>query len=127
LTNWTGAVRLASITDGTSNTFLTGEKQVARGQEGYSRPNTPSWGDGSIYAGDHEEQFSRCAGPGRPIAQGPDDTAGGSWMWLFGSAHTGVCQFVFCDGSVRALATSTDTTTLSRLAQRADGEVVSLP
>jgi prepilin-type N-terminal cleavage/methylation domain-containing protein/prepilin-type processing-associated H-X9-DG protein len=127
LTGWTGSVRLASVTDGTSNTFLFGEKQVAAGQEGYSRGVDSRWGDGSVYAGDHEEQFSRCAGPGRPLARGPDDTAGGSWMWVFGSAHPGVCQFVFCDGSVRGLATSTDTTTLSRLAQRADNEVVSLP
>lgn len=127
LTSWTGAVRLASITDGTSNTFLIGEKHVPAGLEGYSRGPDSRTGDGSVYSGDHEEQFSRCAGPGRPLAKGPTDTAGGSWMWLFGSAHTGVCQFVFCDGSVRALPTSTDTTTLSYLSQRADGQVVTIP
>ncbi len=127
LSAWTGAVRLSTITDGTSNTFLIGEKHVPISLQGYSRGADSRTGDGSIYAGDHEEQFSRCAGPGRPLARGPDDTAGGSWMWVFGSAHPGVCQFVFCDGSVRGLATSTDTTTLSYLSQRADGQVVSLP
>jgi hypothetical protein len=38
-----------------------------------------------------------------------------------------VCGFVFCDGSVHYIRNSIDTTTLARLAQRADGQVVTLP
>ena len=45
----------------------------------------------------------------------------------FGSRHPGICQFVFCDGSVRALPNSTDVTVLTRLAMRADGGVVTSP
>ena len=39
----------------------------------------------------------------------------------FGSAHLGICQFVFCDGSVKSVRTNVDDTTLGRLAERADG------
>ena len=42
----------------------------------------------------------------------------------FGSYHPGVCQFVFCDGSVRAIRNSIDTANLRRLAVRNDGEVI---
>jgi len=36
-----------------------------------------------------------------------------------------VCQFVLGDGSVRKLAVTIDTTTLGRLADKADGQVIS--
>ena len=42
----------------------------------------------------------------------------------FGSWHPGVCQFVFCDGSVRTVSGGVDDLTLSRLAERSDGEVI---
>ena len=42
----------------------------------------------------------------------------------FGSAHPGVCQFVFCDGSVKGLATKIDLITLTYLATRDGGEVI---
>jgi prepilin-type processing-associated H-X9-DG protein len=42
----------------------------------------------------------------------------------FGSAHPGVVQFVYCDGSVRGLILETDLTTLTRFVVRNDGEVV---
>jgi hypothetical protein len=42
----------------------------------------------------------------------------------FGSLHTGVCLFVFGDGSVRGLRNSLDGTTLGLLAARADGLVI---
>jgi prepilin-type N-terminal cleavage/methylation domain-containing protein len=114
-----GQVTLTGITDGTSNTLLVGEKQVPTVNFGVSV------GDGSIYCGDHEWNYTRAVGPTVPLAAGPTDTT--SWQNKFGSNHTGVVQFVLADGSVRSLATSTDTTVLGGLATRNGGEAVSVP
>ena len=51
--------RLRDILDGTSNTFLVGEKHVPRSKFGQGGP---SWGDGSIYNGDFPRNFNRIAG-----------------------------------------------------------------
>jgi prepilin-type processing-associated H-X9-DG protein len=50
----------------------------------------------------------------------------GIYARKFGSYHPGVCQFVFCDGSVRAIRNNIDSATLRRLAVRNDGEVINL-
>ena len=43
----------------------------------------------------------------------------------FGGPHTGICQFVFCDGSVKALNLSVSLQTLTDLVTRANGRAVS--
>jgi prepilin-type N-terminal cleavage/methylation domain-containing protein/prepilin-type processing-associated H-X9-DG protein len=130
ITQWTSQTTLLSITDGTSNTLLIGEKHV--------RPAN-RWGkdeDRSIYNGQWARIFRRMAGIGPnttsqkfPLVTDPND----SWasqtpireaFHRFGSWHPGVCQFVFCDGSVRTVSGGVDDLTLSRLAQRSDGEVI---
>jgi prepilin-type N-terminal cleavage/methylation domain-containing protein/prepilin-type processing-associated H-X9-DG protein len=128
-------VSLATIPDGTSNTFLLGEKHVPLGQLG-----NPDYGDGSCYNGYWTPFCCRLAGLEDPLALGPYDLSWSSGDVLdpsaysdseqarkFGSWHPGVCGFAFCDGSVHFLSNSIDTTTLSRLANRADGQVVTLP
>ena len=72
--------------------------------------------DSSAYNGDKGASF-RKAGPGAALARSPTQTTGG----IFGSYHPGVCNFVLGDGSVRAISVTIDTTTLGRLADRADG------
>jgi hypothetical protein len=42
----------------------------------------------------------------------------------FGGPHTGVCLFVFCDGSVKPIALSVDVQTLTYLVSRNDGQVI---
>ncbi len=76
--------------------------------------------DGAIYNGDHPANFSRCGGPGYPIARFPDDR----YQTNFGSWHPNVCNFVFADGSVRTFAPSISTDLLGRLTHRADHEFV---
>jgi prepilin-type N-terminal cleavage/methylation domain-containing protein/prepilin-type processing-associated H-X9-DG protein len=114
-TLWTRGFRLTEIKDGTSNTMMVGEKHVR---------NT-EWGtvgaDASAYNGDKGTAL-RGAGSGRTLARGPTDSSG-----RFGGPHTGVCNFVFCDGSVRSLSNSIDATTLGLLASRNDGLPVSVP
>ena len=125
-------ISLNRITDGTSNTFLVGEKHIPAKCFALGGSATPSGypapgADGSIYNGDHEWSFARVAGAGYPLAQSPIATTTNEVNLhhsLFGSYHTGVVQFAFCDASVRFLKTSTSTATLALLAQRDDGQVI---
>jgi len=117
-------ISLARIPDGTSNTFLVGEKHVPIGQLG-----NPAYGDASCYNGYYFPFANRLAGYTDPLALGPNDLSwsiGGDSEQVrkFGSWHPGVSGFAFCDGSVHFISNSIDTTTLERLANRADGQVV---
>jgi prepilin-type N-terminal cleavage/methylation domain-containing protein len=112
---------LKDVTDGTSHTFLVGEKHVPLSKFGQSGP---SWGDGAIYNGDFPRNFSRIAGlPQFNLGQGPFDLSG-PWHCKFGSYHPGICQFAFTDGHVTALGNSTNLTVLNLLAVRNDGQII---
>ncbi len=120
-----GRTRFASVADGLSNTFLAGEKHVPQGMFGRLKV-----GDGSIYNGIWTTYSGRVAGPEDPLATGPNDfapsTSGDAFFARrFGSWHTGVCQFVLGDGSVKPIRTTIDPAQLRRLAVRADNEPVS--
>jgi prepilin-type N-terminal cleavage/methylation domain-containing protein len=108
------------ITDGLSNTIAFGEKYVPTSTLTIGHGNSAGGVDGSVYNGDHEVQYMRCAGPSNPIARSPDEPP----MSNFGSAHPGICLFALCDGSIQSLAVEISTTTLGRLAGRDDGEPV---
>jgi prepilin-type N-terminal cleavage/methylation domain-containing protein len=120
ITGWHSMSSFSDITDGLSNTLLIGEKQLNPDQFGQQ-----SAGDNSIYNGDDIRAIVRVAGrqlPGpidRPLASGPQDRYRPDER--FGSNHPGVCQFVLCDGSVRAIQNNIDLETLTRLAARNDG------
>jgi len=119
-----GEFNFNHITDGTSNTFLMGEKHIPVKWFGVGTAvRDGNGGDGSIYNGDHEWHFCRVAGPNYPLAMSPTDTSA-NYHSIFGSYHSGVVQFVFCDASVRALTPGIATATLALLAQRDDGQVI---
>ncbi len=125
---WTSATAMRNITDGTSNTFLIGEKHVPKGQEGNRyRDNNSSnekVADNSIYNGDDPNTIGRAAGPGYPLAQGPDDMSS-NYIYRFGSWHAnGVCLFAFADGSVQMISPDINSTILGYLANRQDGQAV---
>jgi hypothetical protein len=116
--DWTAAltrtgVRFKDITDGLSNTILVGEKNVPLGTIGIY-----PW-DCSIYDGHNPSCHSRCGGPGFPISTSMRDRA-----MTFGSYHTGICQFVFCDGSVHVLRNSISEMILGLLAHKSDGQIL---
>jgi len=108
----------SSITDGTSNTFMLGEKHVVRGREGQE-----STGDQSCYNGVGYDSAQRVAGPSFPLARDPTDTSSG-YPDKFGGPHSGVVMFALCDGSIRAIKRSIDSKNLQRLAVRNDGQVI---
>jgi prepilin-type N-terminal cleavage/methylation domain-containing protein len=128
LTTWTSNTSFNKILDGASNTFLAGEKHVPQGMFGRLKV-----GDGPVYSGAWSCFPGRIAGIEDPIATGPTDfipstgAPDGVYARRFGSWHPGICQFVFCDGTVRIIRNSIDTATLRRLAARDDGQSVNLP
>ena len=91
---------VAAVTDGTSHTLMFGEALGAR--SGSQREYAHTWmGSGAL-----------------PTGWGLSD----SDYYRFGSRHPGVVQFSFCDGSVRALATTIDDETMKLLGGMDDGE-----
>jgi len=107
-------IRFAQITDGLSNTLLAGEKHVPVGSFGVV-PN-----DYIIYASKDASTVGRLAGPKYPLAVSQTE----AFNDQFGSWHPGLVQFVFCDGHVQGLRTSTPGDVLALLANRADGQVI---
>jgi prepilin-type N-terminal cleavage/methylation domain-containing protein len=107
-------IGFADVTDGTSNTLMIGEKHVQLG-----KLNDPIQ-DGMIFSGSEQQTYQRRAGASWPLALDPTVAANNQ----FGSWHTGVCQFVFVDGSVHGLPNSIPGTTLGLLANRSDGKVI---
>src|SRR5207249_4135746 len=122
-TSFRSMTSFASITDGLSNTLLIGEKYIIPAD----MPGTGT--DGSVYSSGNgqENTFRRMVGDNgakvpvlRPLVStitDPGRDANGN-LWAdkaFGSWHPGVCQFVFCDGSVKALPVTINLTTLQLL------------
>jgi prepilin-type processing-associated H-X9-DG protein len=124
--SFTSYTSLTAISDGTSNTFLFGEKHVPVGSFGLN-----GWGDEAFYSGMSYNTSQRVAGvSGKnqyPIAPSPYYTSPtGSHRDIFGGPHTGVCLFAFADGHVLGLGVNIDLNNLRRLAVRNDGQVITV-
>jgi len=111
-------IRMASVTDGASSTFLFGEKFVPATDLGKFPVDSPA------YDGDHLPASCRLAGPGLRLAHGPNDVLAD--MFSFGSWHPGGVHFALVDGSVHFLSPYTDTKLLGSLANRGDARVVEM-
>jgi prepilin-type N-terminal cleavage/methylation domain-containing protein/prepilin-type processing-associated H-X9-DG protein len=137
-------ISIKRIEDGTSNTYMVGEKWVAtdayEGTAGTSATPGFSWGENQSMYNGYEWDQHRGAWPlngrrgtsaGAIEAYQPAQDQGGvgapSPEVKFGSAHAGGFNMVFCDGSVRTLGYDIDHITHSRLASRLDAEPVKLP
>jgi len=110
-TNETGVVfqrskvRLADIRDGTSNTYMLGEKYVNPDHYETGRDNGD---DQSMYVG-YDIDTCRWTRFQDGVAFTPlPDTSGELHYHQFGSAHSGGCNFAFCDGSVRLIGYTID-------------------
>ena len=109
-------VRLAQITDGTSKTYLVGEKHV----------QVEAYVDYYIDESDRENMYTGFNNDNHRTAEHPPtrDTLGMSYSTRFGSAHADVFQAVYCDGSTHAISFDVDLQLHQNRGNRHDGEVV---
>ncbi|MEM6778541.1 MAG: DUF1559 domain-containing protein [Planctomycetota bacterium] len=111
-------IRMTSVWDGTSSTFLFGEKFIPQNGLAQFPEDSPA------YDGDHLPASCRLAGPGLRLAHGPNDVLAD--MFSFGSWHPAGVHFALVDGSVRLFNVEADTKVLGSLANRRDARVVEL-
>jgi prepilin-type N-terminal cleavage/methylation domain-containing protein len=111
---WDSRTTFASVSDGLSNTVFIGEKHVRLNMFGLVN------GDRTIWNGDTADIYSRVMGQGFGLVGDPDTPTN----QRFGSYHPGLCQFVFGDGSVKALSVTVSEDTLGLLVQRSDGKAI---
>src|SRR4051794_24947286 len=99
-------VSLRNITDGTSHTVLAGEvgKYVSEAGHAFNGDFTST----TMQLGWRNPFCTKCA---LNKAEGGDDG--------FGSVHSGIVNFAFCDGSIHGISKDTDVNVLDRMATRA--------
>jgi len=104
-------VAIKNITDGTSNTYLIGEKYLnpVNYETGADPGDNENWGTG------FNNDVNRCA-----AALPLPDTQGVASATRFGSAHVGGFFAVFCDGHVEAIDFNIDLLAHKMNANRAD-------
>jgi len=145
-------VRLADITDGTSNVLIVAEQsaKVPYTGPGSVASGSPSWefADGKTmspggYHGGWEGPGSTTADVGGscaissglvPINQPPNATCTNQWecgysyvnSTILASMHTGGIHILLGDGGVRFINNEFDLPTLKKLAMRADGKIATV-
>jgi hypothetical protein len=111
---------LKQISDGTSNTYMVGEKTVNPDFYDATQIHAHNYGDDQgAWAGD-DWDGNRCTD--LPPVQ---DQLGLNAVFLFGSAHPSTFQMAMCDASVRGISYDIDPVLHRALGTRAKGDSVS--
>lgn len=92
------AVKIAHITDGTSNTFMIGERDGVKGVAAIWIGRAEGFTDAMVYG--------RADLPLNTPWAGNTDPNCTRHAWT--SLHPGIVQFAFCDGTVRPMANNTE-------------------
>ncbi len=118
-------IAFANIPDGSSNTYLFGEKYM--NPNGYEQAATH--GDDLGWTNGSSDDIIRCASF-QPMPDTPDKPLPGTpgeeqalFTYRFGSAHAGGFHMAFCDGHVEAMNYDIDINTHQFLANRDDAQV----
>ena len=111
---------LSQVTDGTSNTYLVGEKYLDpdRYVTGWDGSDDQEWNMGIDY------DVVRWTGyQGQGLRPYPDTPGSAAWH-IFGSAHAVGLHMALCDGSVHFINYTIDPETHRRLGNRKDGLMI---
>jgi prepilin-type processing-associated H-X9-DG protein len=115
-------VKMCDITDGTSVTYLVGEKYLC--PDLYFTGNDGG-DDQCAYAGDSDDQNRWTGNDNPPNTVTPlppaPDTPGSASAYVYGSAHAAGFNMAMCDGSVQKMSYTIDPETHRRLGNRKDG------
>jgi prepilin-type N-terminal cleavage/methylation domain-containing protein len=125
----------SQIIDGTSKTYLAGEKWMPiDGYEGFADEDAPGF-----TAGDNQSMYTGYEWDNHRVAWNPSSTRSQEFFQpaqdgrgdgdngpepRFGSAHPASFQMVFCDGSVHSIGYDIDPLAHRALAHRFEGDVV---
>jgi prepilin-type N-terminal cleavage/methylation domain-containing protein len=117
-------IRNSDITDGASHTYLIGEKFLDSkhyndGQYDADNDTLYSGMGDDNYRLTIEQPLNDQSDADLPAAQNPDTR-----RCRFGSAHLGVVDFAFCDGSTHTISVFIDSATHRYLGEREDGKVL---
>jgi prepilin-type N-terminal cleavage/methylation domain-containing protein len=123
-------VTVADISDGTSNTFLVGEKYISVNHY----IDGKDLGDSeTMYCGDDLDLLRWTGIDGTvgtstnnnlPVRDRSVSTSEGNRVQWFGSPHANMLNMSLCDGSARSLSYSIDAEVYRRLGNRKDGLIV---
>jgi len=119
-------VDVGQVKDGTSNTFMFGEKYANPDwvETGYRHGDC--W---DMYGGAGPDVLGYCANWGlwgNLAGFICKDTSGFTPETIFGSAHAGGANFAMCDGSVRQISYGISSVALDQLGNRQDGKVIDI-
>jgi type II secretory pathway pseudopilin PulG len=118
------AVKMADITDGASNTFLCGEKNMNPDWyfTGQDFGDDQTWTQGWDYDGERYTYWPPNSNsyPPNPVP----DTPGYMYCDNFGSAHLNGFGMAMCDGSVHTVSYSINPVIFRYLGDRADGMTI---
>ena len=109
------AVRMGDVLDGTSNTYMVGERHLFPAS--YASGNNFLSDDHPLFVGD--DFGVHCWTDLPPKRDANDDL-----LWRFGGPHPNVFMVVLCDGSVRPVSYSIDPFTHLHLGGRKEGGLV---
>jgi prepilin-type N-terminal cleavage/methylation domain-containing protein len=114
--------RVAEITDGTSNTFLIGERYCwpDHYDDGLCWADDQGWMEGYDNDTTRWVQLGSLSDPNSYVLPKQDTPGVDDWD-AFGSAHASGFGMAFCDGSVQRLNYTIDAETFRRLGNREDG------
>ena len=118
-------VEFAHIVDGTSNTYMVGERYI--NPDTYLSGGSPD-DDWAMYTGQQDDQSrSVYFDPANDKASYVpwQDRKGVTSRYRFGGPHSAGCHMSFCDGSVSIISYSIDASVHWRLGVRDDGKPVS--